>query len=194
MICGRRERMVPSDNHRFMNIPNSFDPRATSNWRAFLTNCRCDMTQKYEETRTLLQFHYTEWPCHTCPFSNAILEFRRRMRAVVGSRLQHDSPIVVHCKWVRRYANKQRNRWLWWCFRFVVFFFLTSDGGGRSGVYLSIDANLELAEEEDCYDVFGYLKTLRQSRKGMVETLVGRFAYQKRYRFANIFSMAVLAV
>lgn len=51
-----------------------------------------------------------------------------------------------------------------------IFFF--SDGGGRSGVYLSIDANLELAEEEDCYDVFGYLKTLRQSRKGMVETLV----------------------
>ncbi|XP_060876919.1 receptor-type tyrosine-protein phosphatase kappa isoform X4 [Metopolophium dirhodum] len=99
---------------------------------------------KEEETRTLLQFHYTEWPCHTCPFSNAILEFRRRMRAVVGSRLQHDNPIVVHC----------------------------NDGGGRSGVYLSIDANLELAEEEDCYDVFGYLKTLRQSRKGMVETLV----------------------
>lgn len=53
-------------------------------------------------------------------------------------------------------------------FHFLFF----SDGGGRSGVYLSIDANLELAEEEDCYDVFGYLKTLRQSRKGMVETLV----------------------
>lgn len=52
-----------------------------------------------------------------------------------------------------------------------------SDGGGRSGVYLSIDANLELAEEEDCYDVFGYLKTLRQSRKGMVETLVSRSAH-----------------
>lgn len=51
-------------------------------------------------------------------------------------------------------------------------FLFFSDGGGRSGVYLSIDANLELAEEEDCYDVFGYLKTLRQSRKGMVETLV----------------------
>lgn len=64
---------------------------------------RCNLficiIQEEEETRTLLQFHYTEWPCHTCPFSNAILEFRRRMRAVVGSRLQHDSPIVVHCKW-----------------------------------------------------------------------------------------------
>lgn len=54
----------------------------------------------------------------------------------------------------------------------IAEYFFNSDGGGRSGVYLSIDANLELAEEEDCYDVFGYLKTLRQSRKGMVETLV----------------------
>lgn len=48
----------------------------------------------------------------------------------------------------------------------------SSDGGGRSGVYLAIDANLELAEEEDGFDVFGYLKMLRQSRKGMIETLV----------------------
>lgn len=48
----------------------------------------------------------------------------------------------------------------------------SSDGGGRSGVYLSIDANLELAEEEDCFDVFGYLKKLRQSRKGLIENEV----------------------
>lgn len=27
-------------------------------------------------------------------------------------------------------------------------------------------------EEEDCFNVFGYLKMLRRSRKGMVETLV----------------------
>ncbi|XP_046662944.1 receptor-type tyrosine-protein phosphatase kappa-like [Homalodisca vitripennis] len=97
-----------------------------------------------EQERTLLQFHYTEWPCHTCPFSNAILEFRRRMRSVVGSyRTAQEGPIVVHC----------------------------NDGGGRSGVYLAIDANLELSEEEDAFDVFGYLKMLRQSRKGMIETL-----------------------
>ncbi|XP_022184512.1 receptor-type tyrosine-protein phosphatase kappa isoform X2 [Nilaparvata lugens] len=97
-----------------------------------------------EEERSLLQFHYTEWPCHTCPFSNAILEFRRRIRAVVGSyRTSQEGPIVVHC----------------------------NDGGGRSGVYLAIDANMELAEEEDAFDVFGYLKMLRQSRKGLIETL-----------------------
>lgn len=47
-----------------------------------------------------------------------------------------------------------------------------SDGGGRSGVYLAIDANMELAEEEDCFHVFGYLKKLRQSRKGLIENVV----------------------
>ena len=39
-------------------------------------------------------------------------------------------------------------------------------------MYLAIDANLELAEEEDCFDVFGYLKKLRQSRKGLIENEV----------------------
>lgn len=39
---------------------------------------------------------------------------------------------------------------------------------------MSIDANLELKEEEEAFDIFGYLKMLRQSRKGMVETLVSK--------------------
>lgn len=39
-------------------------------------------------------------------------------------------------------------------------------------MYLAIDANLELAEEEDCFDVFGFLKKLRQSRKGLIENEV----------------------
>ncbi|XP_063226218.1 receptor-type tyrosine-protein phosphatase kappa [Bacillus rossius redtenbacheri] len=97
-----------------------------------------------ETERRILQFHYTQWHSHTCPFSNAILEFRRRVRAVVGT-VQSDlsGPMVVHC----------------------------NDGGGRSGVYLAIDANLELMEEEDAFDVFGYFKKLRQSRKGLIETL-----------------------
>lgn len=47
-----------------------------------------------------------------------------------------------------------------------------SDGGGRSGVYLAVDANMELGEEEDKFNVFGYLKKLRQSRKGLVENVV----------------------
>lgn len=53
-----------------------------------------------------------------------------------------------------------------------LFVFFCSDGGGRSGVYLAIDANMELAEEEDCFHVYGYLKKLRLSRKGLIENVV----------------------
>lgn len=68
--------------------------------------------------------------------------------------------------------------WNW--FRFIFGLSLSSshsrtnnsDGGGRSGVYLAIDTNMELAEEEDCFHVFGYLKKLRQSRKGLIENVV----------------------
>jgi len=59
----------------------------------------------------------------------------------VGNTLKSERPMLVHC----------------------------NDGGGRSGVYLAIDANIELAEEEDSFYVFGYLKKLRQSRKGLVD-------------------------
>ncbi|GBO25923.1 hypothetical protein AVEN_179955-1, partial [Araneus ventricosus] len=45
------------------------------------------------------------------------------------------------------------------------------DGCGRTGTYLCIEANLELAGEDFCYDVFGYAKKLRASRRGMIETL-----------------------
>ncbi|GJQ76225.1 hypothetical protein Trydic_g1966 [Trypoxylus dichotomus] len=97
------------------------------------------------EERYLLQFHFTEWHAHTCPFPNALLEFRRRVRAVVGHRIKSNEagPMLVHC----------------------------NDGGGRSGVYLSVDANMELAEEENCFDIYRYLRKLRQSRKGLVDNV-----------------------
>lgn len=53
------------------------------------------------EERHIIQFHYTEWHSHTCPFSNAVLEFRRRVRAVVGNIITANSrvgPMLVHCK------------------------------------------------------------------------------------------------
>lgn len=65
--------------------------------------------------------------------------------------------------------------------------FSCSDGGGRSGVYLAIDANLELGEEEDAYDVFGYLKKLRQSRKGLVENVVS-IKYKKKSIFFFVYT------
>ena len=52
------------------------------------------------------------------------------------------------------------------------FLCLNSDGAGRSGVYLAIDANIELSEEDGVFDVYGYLVKMRQQRRGLVETLV----------------------
>jgi hypothetical protein len=49
---------------------------------------------------------------------------------------------------------------------------LCSDGAGRSGVYLAIDANIELSEEDGVFDVYGYLKKMRLQRRGLIETLV----------------------
>ena len=55
----------------------------------------------------------------------------------------------------------------------IIFdFWLYSDGAGRSGVYLAIDANIELSEEDGVFDVYGYLVKMRQQRRGLVETLV----------------------
>ena len=51
---------------------------------------------------------------------------------------------------------------------------LNSDGAGRSGVYLAIDANIELSEEDGVFDVYGYLKKMRQQRRGLVESLVSQ--------------------
>ena len=54
-----------------------------------------------------------------------------------------------------------------------------SDGAGRSGVYLAIDANIELSEEDGVFDVYGYLKKMRQQRRGLVESLVSQ-CFQER--------------
>ena len=48
----------------------------------------------------------------------------------------------------------------------------SSDGAGRSGVFLAIDANIELAEEDGLFDIYGYLKKIRQARRGLIETVV----------------------
>jgi hypothetical protein len=45
---------------------------------------------------------------------------------------------------------------------------------------MAIDANMELVEKNGIIDVFGYMKKLRQSRRGLVETLVNWIEIQRR--------------
>jgi protein tyrosine phosphatase len=101
--------------------------------------------RKNGEQRKVILFHYTEWTCHSNPFSNALLEFRRRVRNVMNHHPDsQDGPVIVHC----------------------------NDGAGRSGVYLAIDANIELSEEDGVIDVFGYVRKMRTQRRGLVESLL----------------------
>ncbi|XP_071545661.1 receptor-type tyrosine-protein phosphatase kappa isoform X3 [Panulirus ornatus] len=110
-----------------------------------------------EEEREVVQFHYTEWPSHTQPFVNGLLEFRRRIRIWMKSNITPaDGPMIVHC----------------------------SDGGARTGVYMAVDANLELHEEDAKLDIYGYVKKMKQARPGLVETVAQyRFIYDALEEF-----------
>lgn len=95
--------------------------------------------------RIVYQFHYHNWASHTVPFIGSLLHFRRRVRICTDQMAKsgQTGPTIVHC----------------------------NDGCGRTGAYLCIDANLELADEDGVYDVFNYTKKLRQSRKYLIENL-----------------------
>ena len=70
---------------------------------------------RHGETRDVTHFQFTEWPCYTSPYTGALLHFRR-MVAETMSRSEMTGPPVIHCH----------------------------DGGGRSGVYIMLDANIHL--------------------------------------------------
>ncbi|XP_053633111.1 receptor-type tyrosine-protein phosphatase kappa isoform X2 [Cherax quadricarinatus] len=110
-----------------------------------------------EEEREVVQFHYTEWPSHTQPFINGLLEFRRRIKIWSQSNITPaDGPVIVHC----------------------------SDGGARTGVYMAIDANLELLEEDGKLDIYGYVKKMKHARLGLIETVDQyRFVYDALEEF-----------
>lgn len=56
-----------------------------------------------------------------------------------------------------------------------------SDGGARTGVYLALDSNLELHEEDGNMDVYGYVKRMKQARPGLIETVVSVFPCNQAY-------------
>ena len=67
------------------------------------------------EKRDITHFQFTEWPCYSSPYTGALLHFRR-MVAQQLSKSPLDGSVIIHC----------------------------NDGGGRSGVYIMLDANIHL--------------------------------------------------
>ena len=60
-----------------------------------------------------------------------------------------------------------------------------SDGGARTGVYLAVDSNLELHEEDGKLDVYGYVKRMKQARPGLIETVVSVGRVGAKYAIEN---------
>ena len=116
-----------------------------------------------DDVRIIYQIHYNNWSSHTCPFPTSLLQFRRRVRIYMQEVLKEEGdrvgPTIVHC----------------------------SDGCGRTGAYLCIDANLELADEDGLYDVYGYSKRLKHSRKGLIENIVSLFFVFQAFFVIKIF-------
>ena len=115
-----------------------------------------------DNERIIYQLHYHNWSSHTCPFPNSLLQFRRRVRIYMNEvindqKVDEIGPTIVHC----------------------------SDGCGRTGAYLCIDSNLEFSEEDGLYDVFGYAKRMKHSRKGLIENLVSVWTEAKYRDFTH---------
>ncbi|KAL3083504.1 hypothetical protein niasHS_011306 [Heterodera schachtii] len=95
-----------------------------------------------EEERIVKHFHFTEWELNSFPYISAFVELRRRVRQWM-EKSPVDAPIVVHC----------------------------SNGGGRSGAFLALDANLELLQRTGQLDVYEYGRTLANSRQHLIDTV-----------------------
>ena len=80
-----------------------------------------------DQTRQVTQFHYTSWPLSAQPDKAHLLLFRRHIWSHIVQNAQdagNSGPPLVHCH----------------------------DGGGRSGTFLAIEANMSMVESRSSVD------------------------------------------
>ncbi|XP_028968675.1 tyrosine-protein phosphatase 99A [Galendromus occidentalis] len=115
----------------------SEDVMSTYTVRQFIVR---HLKQKKVGERTIVQYHYTNWPDHGVPdHPLPVLSFVVRSSA---ANPPGAGPIIVHC----------------------------SAGVGRTGTYIVIDAMLRMMRQKKCINVYGFLKHIRRQRNYLVQT------------------------
>uniref|UniRef100_A0A8C2UCQ4 protein-tyrosine-phosphatase n=1 Tax=Coturnix japonica TaxID=93934 RepID=A0A8C2UCQ4_COTJA len=110
----------------------------------------CNMARPQDGYRIVQHLQYIGWPAYrdTPPSKRSLLKVVRRLEKWQEQYDGRDGRTVVHCL----------------------------NGGGRSGTFCAICSVCEMIQQQNIIDVFHIVKTLRNNKSNMVESLVSFFS------------------